>query len=606
MKPEHEIRLLPEDLQNQIAAGEVVERPASVLKELIENALDADATRIRVQIRDGGQSLIKISDNGHGIAAEQMGLALTRHATSKLATLRDLHDIRSFGFRGEALPSIASVSRFRLSSAQVTGEGATLEVLHGKQVRHVQAAMPRGTEIEVNDLFANIPARLKFLKQPATEARKCSDIVLRMALANLHVEFEFLQAERTVFHFLTAQDLADRLCAAWPEPILRGVSPIDMTTDGLRVHGLTGDPSTAQARPDRILLYVNKRPVQDKTMLGAVREAYRGRILGKEYPQALVFLEIPAAEVDVNVHPAKTEIRFQDESRVFRAVRRAVLASLDARASTRAMPLDTRHVVPDAPRPVQPITPLPLEALSPSAQDARESAPAYASLDAPKFAMTKNAASLFAPDASLQRPPAAPAPAEVMPEPIPPARTEDNPYHYLGQIAATYLVLSSPRGLSLIDQHAAHERVIHDLLRQHGARGERQPLLMPLEIHLHPSQTHVAQEVWNDLLGLGFSLELKTPQHLLAHAIPTLLSPSKAKEFLDDILAAKPTSMDDLWAAMACKSAIKAGDDLTADEALALLEAWRVLPDRQYCPHGRPVEVSWSIPDLEKLFKRRP
>ncbi len=606
MNPEHEIRLLPEDLQNQIAAGEVVERPASVLKELIENALDAAATRIHIQIRDGGQSLIKISDNGHGIAAEQLGLALTRHATSKLATLRDLHDIQSFGFRGEALPSIASVSRFRLSSAQVTGEGATLEVLHGKQIRRIQTAMPRGTEIEVNDLFTNIPARLKFLKQPATETRKCADIVLRMALANLHVEFEFLQADRTVFHFLAGQALADRLCAAWPEPILRDVSAIGMTTDGLRIDGLAGDPSTAQARPDRILLYVNKRPVQDKTMLSAVREAYRGRILGKEYPQALVFLEIPAAEVDVNVHPAKTEIRFQDESRVFRAVRRAVLASLDARASARAMPSDARQFAPDAPRPVQPITPLPLEHPIPPIQGARENVPAYAIHDEPKFAMTKNAESLFTPDASVQQPPSSPAPDEVTSEPIPISRTEDTHFRYLGQIAATYLVLSTPRGLSLVDQHAAHERVIHDLLRQHGTRGERQPLLMPLEIHLHPSQTHVVQEVWNDLTGLGFSLELKTAQHLLAHAIPSLLSPGKAKEFLEDILATKPTSMDDLWATMACKSAIKAGDNLTADEALSLLEAWRKLPDRHYCPHGRPVEVSWSIPDLEKLFKRRP
>lgn len=339
-------------------------------------------------------------------------------------------------------------------------------------------------------------------------------------------------------------------------------------------------------------------------MLSAVREAYRGRILGKEYPQALVFLELPAAEVDVNVHPAKTEIRFQDESRIFRAVRRAVLASLEARTTPQAMPTDARQFAPVAPRPDQPIAPLPLEHLTPPLQEMRESSPAYAVHDAPKFAMTKNAAALFVPDFSAPSSPSS-APVATTHEP-PPASLSEDRVRYMGQIAATYLVLSTPSGLSLIDQHAAHERVIHDLLRQHGTRGERQPLLMPLEIHLHPSQTHVVQEVWNELSGLGFSLELKTAQHLLAHAIPPMLSPAKAKEFLEDVLAAKPTSMDDLWAAMACKSAIKAGDNLTTDEALSLLEAWQRLPDRQYCPHGRPVEVSWSIHDLEKLFKRRP
>lgn len=601
MSPERSIRLLPEDLQNQIAAGEVVERPASVLKELIENALDADATRIRVQIRDGGQSLIKINDNGHGIAADQMELALTRHATSKLATLHDLHNIHSFGFRGEALPSIASVSRFRLSSALVTGEGSSLEILHGKKIRQTQTAMPQGTEIEVSDLFANIPARLKFLKQPATEARKCAEIVLRMALANPHVDFEFLQGERTVFRFLAGQRLADRLAAAWPETILRVISEFSAAEDGLRISGLAGAPSTAQARADRIYLYVNKRPVQDKTMLSAVREAYRGRILGKEYPQAVIFLDIPADEIDVNVHPAKTEIRFQDESRIFRFVRRSILAGLDAQHA----PTPEAFVVPDpTPIPVQQtIASLPVASpREASRATMRESDSGYAVHDVPKFAMTKNAAALYSQEPKLERFSSDPEPKTASaPRPL----ENTDKIHYLGQIAQTYLVLATPEGISLLDQHAAHERVLFDILRQHGARGERQPLLMPLEFHLHPSQTHIVQEVWNELIGLGFSVELKTPHHLFLHAIPPLLSPASAKEFLEDILATKSRSMDDLWAMMACKSAIKAGDALTSSEALALLEAWRVLPDRQYCPHGRPVEIRWSVNDLEKLFKRR-
>lgn len=287
------IRSLPIDLQNQIAAGEVVERPASVLKELVENALDAQATRIRVHIRDGGQSCIRVSDNGYGIAEDQLALALTRHATSKISSLNDLTTIHSFGFRGEALPSIASVSRFSLASAQANGEGMAVESVFGSLSQPIPAALPRGTDVEVRDLFANVPARLKFLKQPSTEARKCSDILARMALAHPDLDVELLMGERSAFHFLAGQSLAQRLSAVWPPQLLHNLAEVNFFQDQLSVTGLAGAPASAQARADRIYLYVNKRPVQDKTMLSAVREAYRGRILGKEYPQAVIFLELP-------------------------------------------------------------------------------------------------------------------------------------------------------------------------------------------------------------------------------------------------------------------------------------------------------------------------
>lgn len=609
MQPEKQIRLLPPELQNQIAAGEVVERPSSVLKELVENALDADATRIRIQIRDGGQSCIKVSDNGLGIREDQLELAVTRHATSKLEKLLDLQDIKSFGFRGEALPSIASVSRFRIASARRDGEGGVLEVLHGRVVRQDKTAMPRGTEVEVSDLFSNVPARLKFLKKPGTETRKCAELVARIALANPHVDFEFLNAERSVHRFLAGQELTQRLAAIWPHEVVDALHVVSHHEGALSIQGLVGDPAMAQARPDRILIYVNSRPVQDKTILSAIREAYRGRILGKEYPQAVVFLQIPPDEVDVNVHPAKTEVRFQDDGSIFRIVRRAVLQTLE-RNSHHTQSVD--HVQP--PCVSQTHASLPamdhrFSATVPAETETGQTPLLYDQHWPQKFASSTAAQKLFEPADSRYPEPGSPAQnthASQISSDLP--RTSQSPrpseIQYLGQFAQTYLILAARDEITLIDQHAAHERVLFNMLRAQGSRGDRRPLLLPLEIPLHPAQAALAQEIWTKLDELGFSLEL-APGLLKLKSIPALLTPSKAKEFLQDILTEKATSMEDLWAVMACKAAIKAGDTLTADEALALVDSWQNLPEKNFCPHGRPVAVRWGVNDLEKLFKRR-
>jgi len=609
MQPEKQIRLLPPELQNQIAAGEVVERPSSVLKELVENALDAGATRIRIQIRDGGQSCIKVSDNGLGIPEAQLELAVTRHATSKLANLQDLQDIKSFGFRGEALPSIASVSRFRIASARRDGEGGVLEVLHGRIVRQDKTAMPRGTEVEVSDLFSNVPARLKFLKKTGTETRKCAELVARIALANPNVDFEFLNAERSVHRFLAGQELTQRLAAIWPGEVVDFLHAVSLDDDTLSIKGLVGDPAMAQARPDRILIYVNSRPVQDKTILSAIREAYRGRILGKEYPQAVIFLQIPPDEVDVNVHPAKTEVRFQDDGSIFRIVRRAVLQTLE-RNSHQIQPADqpqpffvsqTHTSLPTmGPR-------FPLNV--PAGTETGQVAPLYDQQWPQKFASSTAAQKLFeSTDGNFPEPgPSAQdtqtsQPSSDLPQTSQAPRLSE--IQYLGQFAQTYLILAARDEITLIDQHAAHERVLFNMLRAQGSRGDRRPLLLPLEISLHPAQAALAQEIWTKLDELGFSLEL-APGLLKMKSIPALLTPSKAKEFLQDILTEKATSMEDLWAVMACKAAIKAGDILTADEALALVDSWQNLPEKNFCPHGRPVALRWGINELEKLFKRR-
>ena len=598
MNQDQHIRLLPPELQNQIAAGEVVERPSSVLKELVENALDAGATRIRVQIRDGGQSAIQVSDNGHGIAEDQLELAVTRHATSKLASVQDLQDIRSFGFRGEALPSIASVSRFRIASARQDGDGSLLEVLHGRILRQDKTAMPRGTHVEINDLFSNVPARLKFLKTTATETRKCADLVARIALANLHVDFEFLNAERGMLRFLAGQALAPRLAAIWPSDVVESLHAVSYEDGTLRIHGLIGDPAMAQARPDRILVYVNARPVQDKTMLAAIREAYRGRILGKEYPQAVIFLQLPPDEVDVNVHPAKTEVRFQDESVVFRAVRRAVLHALE-RESHHVPPADqSEPLVISQVHAALPAMQARIPEYSPSTkiQGEREDI-SHDQAWPQKFSSSTAAQKLFETAEHAYEPASRPTPQPPAPA-VPEVR-------YLGQFAQTYLILAAADEITLIDQHAAHERVLFNMLRAQGSRGDRNPLLMPVEIPLHPAQSALVQEIWDKLDSLGFSLELAPGPRLLLRSVPALLTQARAREFLHDIVNDKATSMEDLWAVMACKAAIKAGDTLTPDEALALVDAWQRLPDKNFCPHGRPVALRWGVTELEKMFKRR-
>jgi len=603
------IRVLPSGLKNQIAAGEVVERPASVVKELVENSLDADGGRVDVTIEKGGRSLIVVQDNGVGISADQIKLAVTRHATSKIQNFEDLSAISSFGFRGEALPSIASVSRFTMTScARGEGEASFIEVRAGEVFGEGPAALASGTRVEVRDLFANTPARLKFLKTEATENRRCQDTLMRISLAHLKSGFSLTVGGREAFRLPPGQELSARLDAFWPPTVCDGLLPFDYQRDEYRVHGVAGSPATAQGRGHRILLYVNGRPVQDKMMLGAVRQAYKGMLLSREYPQIVLFLEVPTKDVDVNVHPAKLEVRFIDESRVFSVIRGGIMQALSKIDASEFMPETSGFNASSGPSG----TPMSSSESFSGGPGKQSHLPGSIASSQPKFSSYREFQADYNPPRNLDLP----IPPPVMTsrdDGVPdfgPDATEAVPlagtgYTYLGQVSDTYLVLREGESLVLVDQHAAHERVLLAAMREQRTKGDSQPLALPIEVPLHSSEIEVLHDLRDALRSMGFILEMDGPNKVLVRGIPPTLDTGKAKEYLTDALAEKAKGLDDLWIMMSCKTAIKANQPLAVDEALALLDVWLQTPEREYCPHGRPVVVRWNPSDLEKLFKRK-
>ncbi len=674
MKTRKPINLLSKELQNQIAAGEVVERPASVVKELVENALDAGASQVDIVLENGGQGCIYVQDNGHGIAAEELQLAVTRHATSKIQDLNDLTAIYSYGFRGEALPSIASVSRFAITSSVVEGDGIAerLEVEYGHVRQSAKTPLKRGTIVEVYDLFSNIPARLKFLKTPSTESKKAQEWLTRLALARAEVGFSFSignkESKRTLFRFPVGQSLYERLSEIWPPLIMDAMRPFDLKHNDLRAFGLAALPHVSQPRADRMLFYVNGRAVSDKTLTAAVRDAYKGRLTTKDYPQVVLFLEIDGEEVDVNVHPAKTEVRFQDSSAVFSCVRRAVNTVLESIQGTNNT--DDADDTPHRPQGFwgridatgvmdgQLVNALPAEAVVMNfLADTQESGAAQDSngvaiqphIISDNYALnTYNNQGL---QQGLQQEPArfghdlesnttreiygservqqditseddvfgvnnaSPVPlTTIMPVTATMSTQQEQAataalstksiqgWHYLGQVAKTYLVLRDVHDdLLLLDQHAAHERILY--ARMQTSEIERQNLVIPIEIALHSSEIEQAQAILPALHNMGFTVEM-TQDIMHIQAIPALLALGPATTFVREALAGRKEDYTAMLISYACKNAIKAGQALTNDEALGLLEQWLAVPERDFCPHGRPAVLRFSGGDLEKLFKR--
>ncbi|MCJ8053057.1 DNA mismatch repair endonuclease MutL [Shinella curvata] len=598
------IRQLSETLINQIAAGEVIERPASAAKELIENALDAGATRIEIATAGGGKTLLRVTDNGGGMAPADLELAIRRHCTSKLD--KDLTDIRTLGFRGEALPSIGSVARLSLLSRTAeAGEGAEISVNGGKVEPVRPAAANRGTVVEVRDLFFATPARLKFLKSEKAEASAISDVVRRMAIAFPHVRFVLSGSDRTTLEFpATGTDRLARIAQVLGRDFRDNAIEIDAEREGVRLTGFAGVPTFNRGNSLNQFAFVNGRPVQDKLIWSALRAAYAETIPHGRYPVAVLAIDIDPALVDVNVHPAKSDVRFRDPGLVrgliIGAIREALAREGDRASTTGAAGL-MRAFRPEAQRPATPWTP--------SASPYRPYAPAAA--PATSFREQQAGFAEFASPSARSEPTFTPSSV---------AREEEPPQsHPLGaaraQLHENYIIAQTENGLVIVDQHAAHERLVFEAMRNalHARAVPAQALLIPEIVDLPEDDCDRLVAHADEFAKLGLGIERFGPGAIAVRETPAMLGEMDAAGLirqLADELAEWDTAsglkakLEYLAATMACHGSVRSGRRMRPEEMNALLRQMEATPGSGQCNHGRPTYIELKLSDIERLFGR--
>ena len=644
------IQQLSPHVANLIAAGEVVERPASAVKELLENAVDAGASKVTIEIRDGGMTFLRVTDNGCGMSAEDARTAFLRHATSKLRSEEDLAAIGTMGFRGEALAAIASVSRIDLMTKTAGSlSGVKLHLEAGRITEEAEAGCPDGTTILVRDLFFNTPARMKFMKSDTVEGSRVAASVQLQALAHPEVAIQFIRDGKQVLSTPGTGGLQAAMYCVFGRDCAKMVS-VESRWEGYTLTGYVSLPT--DARPSRSMqtFFVNDRPVKSKLLISALEEAYRNQIMVGKFPACVLHLHLPASAVDVNVHPAKTEVKFLSEKAVFDCVHYGVLGALNKKPDRPQVQFKSAgsDTAPPAP-PASPATPM-----------GRGQAPAAASKPEPKkepFFRTMNAEEYKAFSAALQdapkpkqpaaaaaarkipkpdnmplrefvmlpqlhedKPEPVPTPAKS-PQPVPPAPEVEQtalemppeaPWRMVGELYNTYILVEQGEDAFLIDKHAAHERILFEKLKANQEAISAQSLLQPIPVRLNPA---AAGELLNStalLEELGFEIEEFGENTLLLRQIPMDLSPEAAAEAIetlaDDLLSgrreSRDTVRDTLLHTVACKAAIKAGWKNDEKELLAVAQAVMAREELKYCPHGRPICVSLSKKQLEKQFKR--
>ncbi|GLQ10821.1 DNA mismatch repair protein MutL [Devosia yakushimensis] len=610
------IRQLPEDLINRIAAGEVVERPASVIKELVENAIDAGASRIVVTTAGGGKGLMRIEDDGHGMDQADLLLSVERHATSKLSA-GDLDDIRTLGFRGEALASIGSVAELSVSSRPANAEsGLRIEVRSGVRTGPVPQAMNRGTVVEVKNLFANVPARLKFLKTDRAEAGAITDVMKRLAMANPSVHFVLNGTDRSPANWPAVSGtgaLEARLAQVIGDDFAQNAVRLATSRHGVVVAGLAGLPTYTRANSLSQFYFVNGRSVRDKVLVGAIRAAYADYTFRDRFPVVALYLAIDPAEVDVNVHPAKAELRFRDAGAVRGAVIRAIGEALTA-AGFKASTSVADDILGAFTTPQYETT---APAGAPQRQDFVRPAMPFASYEraegygsANPFSPHYGAATAIQPGIEGLNEPSARVESEA-----PPALMEFPLGTARAQMFDNFIIAQNSEGLLLVDQHAAHERLVYERFKAQLASGPvpSQAHLIPLVIELPEEDCARLEEAAPDLERFGLYLERFGPRAIAVRETPALLGNSDVEGLVRDVadgLAEWDTStavadrMDEIIARMACHGSVRSGRRLRVDEMNALLRDMEATPHSGQCIHGRPTYVELKQKDIERLFGR--
>ena len=651
----NKIRILPDNLANQIAAGEVVERPASVIKELLENALDAGAGRITVDVELGGRRLMRIADDGHGMGRDDAVLAFERHATSKIRDLDDLGRIGTLGFRGEALASIASVSRVELVSKTEEDAAATRVEIEGGRLTDVgDAPRATGTTVSVRDLFFNTPARRKFMRSEATENYHLTSIIQHYALAYPHIAFALNNNGRSVINVSPAKDLRERAFQLFGGSLLESLLPVSGGSEYVAtLSGFISAPRERRTNRDSQYYFVNRRFVRDKAIAEGIREGYRSVLPHGYYPVAFVFLDIPVEEVDVNVHPAKTEVRFRRRDAVKEVIAEAVRESL-AKAGIEAAETENRESLPvpnefdprQHPADTPPVVAERKEERRDAAaagaygreevrveereEDAAEFTQGLFSLDsAPEFAsmgfeLQAEARAYEMPDPEEVSTPSEPSVYPVLPpvdsaaKIVKPAELKDvqsRSIRPVGQLHESFIIAVDEEGLLLIDQHVAHERILFDRFRraEYDKPLESQNLLIPETLDLTPAEAEVFESVAETLAALGFDVMRLSGRTIAIKAVPADLPPAEGRMLVKEVLAnfegrgrsgAESSIRDDIAASLACKAAIKINMPLTPEKMVWLIDRLLVTSSPTTCPHGRPVILRLTMRDIERGFHR--
>ena len=567
------IRILPERVASQIAAGEVVERPASIVRELLDNGIDAGADRILVQVKHGGKALVRVTDNGCGMGRDDLLLCLERHATSKVGELEDLLAIKTLGFRGEALPSICAVSRLEITSCERDRLiGHKLKAEGGKFTSIDEIGAPTGTSVEVRDLFFNTPARRKFLRSEKTEADYVLDVFSRTSLPFTNIHFRMDDGDRNLLTLSNSENLTSRLVTLFGKDVVGGMLETEGYSAGCRVKAYLAAVEFSRTKGDRILVYVNQRNIKDRFLTHAIMQGYGQRLMKGQYPQVVVFVDIDSSLVDVNVHPTKQEVRFQQPHLVHEALRRVVDEALK------------NHYIP--------------------VFGASNDQVADASAPSKEIVFRTEVAEPFQQYLPIETQMAVPSEAQS-----PPTTSR-----ILGQLGNTYLVCQTPDGLLLVDQHAAHERVIYESLRKNmkDSKIERQGFLIPQKLELPLRESRIVLEKREELFKLGFEIEAFGGSTVALRSVPSIMLNTGWQAFFSEIVSlldegeivAQEKILDKFLTVMACHGSIKAGQRLSQDEMISLLKQLEESSLPTNCPHGRPVCKKFTYYEIEKMFKR--